>query len=262
MTNQLPDSVRFQDSEITIIDYDGKAWLTGAQIGHALGYRDTRKVSHLFQRNCDEFTDDMTTVIKQGRTHVRIFSAHGAHLIAMFARTERAKAFRRWVLDVLEGKVPLPGRPNRLAVLEQTLSKTQQALLKARPRWVKHRRYAAMGLSQREIARLLRISRRSVQEEAVQLRELGLFPADVPMIAHRQSKLPLPDKSGRIAALERAFLTARPRLAWHRHYAGLGLNQSEVGRVIGVSEKTARTDARELRELGLLPTMPMIGEVQ
>lgn len=33
---------------------------------------------------------------------VRIFSLRGCHLLAMFARTPVAKAFRRWVLDVIE----------------------------------------------------------------------------------------------------------------------------------------------------------------
>ena len=32
----------------------------------------------------------------------RIFSLRGCHLLAMFARTPVAKAFRRWVLDVIE----------------------------------------------------------------------------------------------------------------------------------------------------------------
>ena len=32
----------------------------------------------------------------------RIFSLRGCHLVAMFARTPVAKAFRRWVLNVLE----------------------------------------------------------------------------------------------------------------------------------------------------------------
>lgn len=42
-------------------------------------------------------------VATPGQTReVRLFSARGAHLLAMFARTERAKQFRRWVLDVLE----------------------------------------------------------------------------------------------------------------------------------------------------------------
>ena len=35
-------------------------------------------------------------------TKTRIFSLRGCHLLAMFARTPVAKAFRRWVLDVIE----------------------------------------------------------------------------------------------------------------------------------------------------------------
>ncbi|GJC32652.1 hypothetical protein KAM398_26550 [Acinetobacter sp. KAM398] len=39
---------------------------------------------------------------------VRIFSLRGCHLIAMFARTDVAKAFRKWVLDVLDKEVGAP----------------------------------------------------------------------------------------------------------------------------------------------------------
>ena len=33
---------------------------------------------------------------------VRVFSLRGAHLLGMLARSERAKEFRRWVLDTIE----------------------------------------------------------------------------------------------------------------------------------------------------------------
>lgn len=46
---------------------------------------------------------------------VRIFSPRGCHLIAMFARTPRAAALRRSVLDVLEGiATAAPRAPKRL----------------------------------------------------------------------------------------------------------------------------------------------------
>ena len=58
----------------------------------------------------------------------RIFSLRGCHLLAMFSRTPVAKAFRKWVLDVLD----------RLAEEEQaalphgdTLTATEQAQLQA-----------------------------------------------------------------------------------------------------------------------------------
>ncbi len=45
----------------------------------------------------------MTT--PSGKQDSRVFSLRGAHLIAMFARTPKAKEFRRWVLDILDREV-------------------------------------------------------------------------------------------------------------------------------------------------------------
>ena len=110
----LPKTVRFQDIELSVIDRDGTPWLTSPQIADALGARDRRAVSDIHKRHRDEFTDAMTAVVRHGRSRVRIFSPRGAHLIAMFARTPRAKAFRQWVLDVLEARPSVPaGRPFR-----------------------------------------------------------------------------------------------------------------------------------------------------
>lgn len=105
MTNQLPQSIRFQDTDIQIIDRNGVPWISGAQIATALGYVNRDEVSRIYNRNKDEFTTDMSCTANlavQGKGRVRLFSPRGAHLIAMFARTNRAKAFRRWVLDVLD----------------------------------------------------------------------------------------------------------------------------------------------------------------
>lgn len=48
----------------------------------------------------------MTALVKlpteRGEQEVRIFSPRGCYALAMFSRTKVAKAFRRWVLDVLE----------------------------------------------------------------------------------------------------------------------------------------------------------------
>lgn len=103
----FPASVRFDDVDLSIIDRDGKPWLLGVQIGAALGYTDARAaIANLYKRHRSEFTDMETCAVKltaqgQGRK-VRIFSARGAWLLAMLAKTDVAKRFRRWVLDTLE----------------------------------------------------------------------------------------------------------------------------------------------------------------
>ncbi|PKR55439.1 hypothetical protein COO20_04515 [Thalassospira marina] len=109
----LPESVRFQDTDLSIIDHNGTPWLTSSDLARALGYAHSNKITVLYNRVKDEFSDEMTLLLKlstRGQvapTKHRIFSPRGCHLIAMFARTERAKEFRKWVLDVLEGLAPV-----------------------------------------------------------------------------------------------------------------------------------------------------------
>ena len=100
-------ALAFQNTHFDIVDLNGQPWLRLPQVGVALGYANPYKVQQVYDRNADEFTGDMTAVVDLdtagGRQQVRIFSLRGAHLLAMFARTEVAKEFRRWVLDVLDG---------------------------------------------------------------------------------------------------------------------------------------------------------------
>ena len=108
--SNLPKTLRFEDTELSIIDRDGKPWVAATQIGSALGYTQKDEVSRIYRRHAEEFTSDMTQTarlaFRGGEAVTRIFSPRGCHLIAMFARTKKAKAFRRWVLDVLDGLVP------------------------------------------------------------------------------------------------------------------------------------------------------------
>lgn len=58
---------------------------------------------------------------------LRIFSLRGCHLLAMFARTPVAKAFRRWVLDVIErygDRVPVDAQTPPTGALSRISSRT------------------------------------------------------------------------------------------------------------------------------------------
>lgn len=105
---------------------DGQIWLTSSQIAEALEYKNTQSITKLFNTNSDEFdetmvkivklptvnhavTDSVTTLKTKGLSNkMRIFSLRGCHLLAMFARTEKAKAFRKWVLNILAKEVGQP----------------------------------------------------------------------------------------------------------------------------------------------------------
>ncbi len=104
----------FQNTTLTLMNIDGELWVAGIDVGRALGYHNPgKKIHELYSRHVDEFTYTMTRLIGRrdldpqtgdaGQMRkVRVFSMRGAHLLAMLARTEKAKAFRRWVLDILD----------------------------------------------------------------------------------------------------------------------------------------------------------------
>lgn len=125
----------FESTEFDVVDIHQIPWLRGYQIGSALEYSDGgAAIAKLYDRNADEFTDEMTQVIDLptagGIQPVRIFSPRGCYLLGMLARTEKAKAFRSWVLDVLEGRqVPRESRP---MTIPQTISthRLRMSLLK------------------------------------------------------------------------------------------------------------------------------------
>lgn len=103
-------ALTFQSTTFNAVMRDGKPWVRGLQVATALGYKNpAQDFKNLYERNKEEFTDRMTTVVKLetagGAQDTRIFSLRGAHLLAMFARTAKAAEFRRWVLDVLDREV-------------------------------------------------------------------------------------------------------------------------------------------------------------
>ncbi|HBU2362065.1 TPA: hypothetical protein MCT83_005587 [Klebsiella pneumoniae] len=91
------------------MEMGGQVWLTATEVGEALEYADDKAVQRIYSRHADEFTAQMTGVVKlttpSGKQESRVFSLRGAHLVAMFARTPKAKEFRRWVLDILDREV-------------------------------------------------------------------------------------------------------------------------------------------------------------
>ncbi|HGK5927240.1 TPA: P22AR C-terminal domain-containing protein [Klebsiella pneumoniae] len=99
----------FHNTSFAYMEMGGQVWLTAAEVGQALEYADDKAVQRIYSRHADEFTAQMTGVVKlttpSGKQESRVFSLRGAHLVAMFARTPKAKEFRRWVLDILDREV-------------------------------------------------------------------------------------------------------------------------------------------------------------
>lgn len=214
-------TLEFEDLSLEVRDTDGQLWLTADQLGTALGYSNSRdSVNRLFLRNRDEFTEDMSVTVKLTATDgkeydTRVFSPRGCYALAFFAKTDRAKAFRRWVLDVLEreqlrtslpaprerllpGLPPpdsfLPGFPpltrEQLASLpkSRTYAEVRDAAVRfllfwwqtspARARLKQAHRYFSLGLNADEVRKLLECSQEEVkalQSELQDMREKGIL---------------------------------------------------------------------------------------
>lgn len=105
----MSQALTFNDFTLTSVTYQNSLWIRAAELARALGYKRSDILTKLYTQNADEFTPDMTQVIEIVDNtdsvfpiKARIFSLRGCHLLAMFARTPVAKAFRKWVLGVLD----------------------------------------------------------------------------------------------------------------------------------------------------------------
>lgn len=113
MNSVQAKELTFQKTEFHPVPHAGSFWLTSSELAAALGYKKSDAVTQIYSRYNDEFTESMSTTLKMSVVRktgaveipVRVFSLRGAHLIAMFATTDKAKEFRRWVLDILDREI-------------------------------------------------------------------------------------------------------------------------------------------------------------
>ena len=102
----MSQALCFNEISFTPVTHQNSLWIRAVELARALGYSSEKSVSNIYNRNQDEFSNEMSVVINLSTTAspapTRIFSLRGCHLLAMFARTPVAKQFRRWVLDVLD----------------------------------------------------------------------------------------------------------------------------------------------------------------
>ena len=124
----------FNNFKFSPVTHQNLPWIRSTELAHALGYKREDILGKLYRKNADEFTPDMTQLIEivdnTGSVFpvkLRIFSLRGCHLLAMFARTPVAKAFRKWVLDVIErygDRVPVDAQTPPTGTLSRISSRT------------------------------------------------------------------------------------------------------------------------------------------
>ena len=169
---------RFEETAIDILVIGAERWVRGPQIAEALGFRDPDEAAkQMFKRSRSEFDESTTLVIEVptagGPQLVRLFNARGAALFAMKARTPKGEAFRRWVLDVLEGVASLPEQGMAQGLSPVVLGNLREMFL-ARPKMRSLVRYCAMELGAAEIAKLLETTVSYVNKNRRTAEALGL----------------------------------------------------------------------------------------
>ena len=221
----MTTSLCFNDFTFSPVTRDNQPWFKSSEIATALGYAREDTLSRLYDRNADEFTSEMTQVVEisvdrqfgvEGRA--RIFSLRGCHLLAMFARTPVAKAFRKWCLDVIEqygDRVPVSApvtlndelisaaeRAELKLIVDAKLS-TYPAAVQGKARaeiWAKHNRHFRIAEYSQLPARLMPDAREFLL--SVRVRAINAIPtaeAAIPSPALPSSNV----YRDRIAALER-----------------------------------------------------------
>lgn len=226
----MSQSLCFNDFIFSPITRDNQPWFKSSEIARALGYKREDKVTQIYQRNADEFTEGMTQLVEIsaepqnevlgnfGTGRARIFSLRGCHLLAMFARTPVAKAFRKWVLDVIEqygDRVPVAEpvtlndelisaseRAELKLIVDAKLS-TYPAAVQGKARaeiWAKHNRHFRIAEYKQLPARLMPEAREFLL--SVRVRAINAIPtaeSAIPYSALTTSSV----YSDRIAALDR-----------------------------------------------------------
>lgn len=184
---------RFEDTPIDVVIMGGEKWVGGPQIGAALGFADPAKAMRkIYSRSISEFDETTNIMIEMptagGRQLVRLYNARGAALIAMKAQTPKGEAFRRWVLDVLEGKA---GIANEMPVapaegVQATVMHALREMFMSQRHSPAVVRYRSMGLTAAEIRKLLDVSGATVHKKLRVAEYLGLVEVDPRTMAVKQ----------------------------------------------------------------------------
>lgn len=182
-----------------IIQEDGRYWMTAREIGKALGYNDpANSMNRLYARHKDDlepYKAKVKLTDHLGIPHeTSIFNTDGMWMFAMFANTSKARKFRKFVVNMLKAlerqefihvsqidqycrkdwihKSEIEQWGKKIRQMKQDLTDLETSMYVRTSLQIDYKqynklvRYRNMGLSQREIAKLLDISRSVVRKIA------------------------------------------------------------------------------------------------
>ena len=171
-------------NENDFLEIDGEFYMTGERIGEILGFSEQRISIHkIYERNKEEL-EEFALVVKMvtgGKTvKTRVYSEEGIYLISMFARTPKAKEFRKKVaklLKKLRRQALHKARAEGAKALESLYLRCQKGNKRYDQEWlINLKRYTMLGLKNQEIQKLLNCSENTVTTYQKLMRQAGLIP--------------------------------------------------------------------------------------
>lgn len=183
-----PESrLAFNETELDVYHINGERWLGAFQIATALGYSEPGSIRGLYRRHRDEFGEDETQIISvqtiSGIQQIRVFSQSGAELLAIHAKTPIAKQFRLYLRKLTaalrDGTLSLNAQPAPAqigtAALERKLIAANAELLRSNRTWNRIAGYRGMGLSHRDIAKLLDLDKSTIRVHVRRMEACGIL---------------------------------------------------------------------------------------
>lgn len=152
------------------IEHENRYWMTAESLGDKLGFSKPREsVNTIFSRNRDEltpFSSDIKLMSEAGLRNTTVFDEQGCYIIAMLAKTEQAKQFRRALAQFLKGV-----REQQLSFFEMQdeYDELRQKLAKTKLEEWKARR----GLSNSQFKRLIELKDTLTIPELAKLFDIG-----------------------------------------------------------------------------------------
>ena len=188
--------VKFGINPDDIIQQNGRYWMTAEEIGIALGYNYPREsIIKLYNRHKDElepYKGEVKLTSVTGLHETSIFNTDGMWLLAIFANTQKAKKFRKFIVNMLKALErkefihisqvdqyrskewihinEIEQWSKKIRQMKQDLTDLEISMYVRSSLQIDYKqynklvRYRNMGLSQREIAKLLDISRSVVRK--------------------------------------------------------------------------------------------------
>lgn len=104
---ELVKSFNFNDVKCDIYSKDNEVFMTGEQLGRALGYQYAREgVNKIVSRNeylkDKEFSAEVKMTSPSGIQNTRVFTEDGIYEVTMLSKTETGKKFRRVVRGIIK----------------------------------------------------------------------------------------------------------------------------------------------------------------